>query len=102
MKAPSRLLLAMVVGSFAGCGDDFHQRECGPGTHDQDGVCVPDGTTNCGPGTIEMNGQCVPDPNVVCDDGTVFDPATGTCVPDDSVCGDGTVLIDGVCRDPGT
>lgn len=101
MKTASRVVLAIVVGVFSGCGDNWEQRECGPGTHDQDGVCLPDGETNCGPGTVEMNGECVPDGSVVCGDGTVFDPGTGMCDPDPTVCAPGTVLVNGMCQDTG-
>lgn len=64
------------------------QLECGPGTHEEGGTCVPDEVPepaaptcpagqvledgrcvdiapalDCGPGTVEMDGQCVPDPD---------------------------------------
>lgn len=64
------------------------QLECGPGTHEEGGTCVPDEAPepaaptcpagqvleggrcvdiapalDCGPGTVEMEGQCVPDPD---------------------------------------
>src|SRR5436853_7205941 len=83
MKTFSRLALATVISVFAGCGDNWEQRECGPGTHEENGQCLPDGT---GPS---------------CGDGTVLDPASGTCVPDPSVCGEGTVLVNGMCQDVG-
>lgn len=81
-----------------GCGDN--SKECGPGTVDQAGECVP--ADSCGFGTKhdEVTGQCVPDGTVVCSDGTVLDPLTGTCKLDPNACRDGTVLIGDACVDP--
>ena len=70
------------------------QLECGPGTHEEGGTCVPDEAPepaaptcpagqvleggrcvdiapalDCGPGTVEMDGQCVPDPDAGSGDG---------------------------------
>lgn len=47
-----------------------------------DGVCVGTGTP------------------VTCTDGTILDSTTNTCVIDPASCQDGTVLIDGACKDP--
>ena len=45
----------------AGCGDDPKGLECGLGTVESSGECVP---LDCVDGTFELNGQCVPiDPN---------------------------------------
>lgn len=81
-----------------GCGDN--SKECGPGTVDQGGECVP--AANCGFGTKhdDVTGECVPDGTTVCSDGTVFDPLTGTCKLDPSACHDGSVLIGDACVDP--
>src|SRR5687768_13874632 len=94
------LWLCAVTAALASCGDG--SKTCGPDTREENGVCVA--AIDCGPGTIanEDGNACVPDGSVVCSDGTMFDVASGTCVPSDAVCGDGTVLIDGVCRDPAT
>ncbi|MEO6774617.1 MAG: hypothetical protein ABI467_16660, partial [Kofleriaceae bacterium] len=54
----------------------------GTGTVDKDGVCTPDGTGS------------------ICGDGTTLDASSGSCVPSDSVCGGGTVLVNGTCQDP--
>jgi hypothetical protein len=64
--------------------------ECGPGTFEENGVCVPaDNTVNaaaCGPFTELIGGQCVPQfPPTVCDDTSTLeelDVATGvtTCI----------------------
>lgn len=56
---------AAVAGSAAtvlSCGDTTSGLECGVGTIEQDGECVPESTLDCGDGTIEVNGECVPDP----------------------------------------
>jgi hypothetical protein len=92
-------VLAIVgLGCALGCGDN--SKECGPGTIDEGGVCVP--AANCGFGTRrdEETGECVPDGSVVCSDGTVFDTLTGRCEIDPTACQDGTVLINNACADP--
>lgn len=45
--------------SLAGCGDDGGT-QCGPGTVEQDGECVPESELVCGEGTHELAGECVP------------------------------------------
>lgn len=77
MKSPGVLAALCLLG----CGDNSNQ--CGPGTEENDGVCEP-----------------VPDADLICGDGTILDGLTNECVPDPSVCGGGTVLINGECRDP--
>lgn len=92
-------LVALVLSSCAlACGDN--SKECGPGTIDESGVCVPAG--NCGFGTKldEETGDCVADGSVVCSEGTVFDPQSGRCKVAPSACQDGTVLIHNACVDP--
>jgi hypothetical protein len=91
-------LLLLVLAAGGGCGDN--SKECGPGTVDEDGMCVP--AANCGFGTKrdEETGECVPDGSVVCSEGTVFDPLTGRCGIDPTSCRDGTVLINNACVDP--
>jgi subtilisin-like proprotein convertase family protein len=108
---------ALAVAS-AGCGDSG--AECGAGTVEQDGVCVPtadvcgDGTTfnaatgecegdiECAPGTVLEAGECVPDGSVICGTGTTYNEDTGECDPDITDCGTGTVLdpATGECVDP--
>jgi len=69
-------LTGLMGGGAAGCGDDGF--ECGEGTVDMDGVCVP---------TDE-----------VCGEGTTYDMASGTCLPDGGLeCGEGTIEMDGEC-----
>ena len=89
MSAPMKRNRFVVVTTVAfaallgavGCGDNSH--DCGTGTKlDDKGYCVPDS------------------PSSICGDGTKLDTATNTCVPDASVCGGGTVLVNGVCQDP--
>lgn len=97
MKA--KLLLGMLfVCALAACGDN-DLVECGDNTMLVNGECVS--SAMCGPGTVSDGmGMCVPDGTVVCSDGTMFDTASGMCVPSSDVCGEGTVLVDGECRDP--
>lgn len=45
--------------SLSGCGGG-DGTECGPGTVEQDGACVPESELECGEGTHEFNGECVP------------------------------------------
>lgn len=61
-----------------------------------------DNSKQCGPGTEDNNGECVPvtGGGLICGDGTILDELTSECVPDPSVCGGGTVLINGECKDP--
>jgi len=91
--------LALVVGLAAvGCGDDRSNTTCGEGTRLEGEVCVPTAPEiECGTGTVEQNGECVPDGSVICEQGTRFDTATGQCVVDPSACADGTVFVNGEC-----
>jgi hypothetical protein len=90
-------LAFVLLAAVAGCGDN--SRECGPGTLESGGACLPQAT--CGFGTHQQEGtyQCVPD-ETACSDGTVFDPLTGSCKIDPGACQDGTVLIGDHCVDP--
>ncbi|MDB4963759.1 MAG: hypothetical protein JWP01_3758 [Myxococcales bacterium] len=72
------LVSAAVLG--AGCGDSSHL--CGPGTTLEEGVCVGAGGT------------------VTCTNGTRLDPETHACEIDPASCQDGTVLINGACKNP--
>jgi len=78
------LRIALVTGAalvVAACGDNA--KECGENTElDEDGYCVGTG----GP--------------AMCTNGTILDPTTNSCVLDPDACQDGTVLINGACRDP--
>lgn len=69
-------LTGLMSGVAAGCGDD--------------------GGFECGDGTVEMDGTCVPT-DEVCGAGTTYDMATGTCVTDGLECGEGTIAMDGEC-----
>ena len=77
MKSPGVLAVLCLIG----CGDNSTQ--CGAGTEENNGVCEP-----------------VAGAGLICGDGTVLDELTDECVPDPSVCGGGTVLINGECKDP--
>jgi hypothetical protein len=50
----------VVIGSLvsAGCGGD-DTTECGAGTIELEGVCVPENGLECGEGTFEFGGECV-------------------------------------------
>ncbi len=87
---------------MAGCGDNSNSVVCGNGTTEQNGICVADngGGNSCGTGTVAMGTECVPDGSVICETGTMFDMATGTCVADITGCASGTIIVDGVCKDP--
>ena len=87
------LFLGMSM-SVAACSDNGV--DCGEGTTDQDGQCVPAPTAvTCGEGTTAVGGTCTP--NVVCGDGTTA--KDGKCVPTTAsiTCGDGTTAKDGKC-----
>lgn len=97
--------------------------DCAPGTRQEGLACVPQcqtgemwtgsecaPATSCAPGTVLQGNQCVPacgageywDGNACadvpgCDQGTVFNPQTGRCEIDASVCAPGTRLENGVC-----
>jgi hypothetical protein len=92
------LVTLATLGCVVGCGDN--SKECGPGTVDEGGTCVP--AANCGFGTTrdEVTGACVPDGSVVCSEGTLFNPLTGRCEIDPGACRDGTILINNACVDP--
>lgn len=62
------IALAALAASPA-CGDG--SRQCGAGTMDFDGVCVPSSEITCGDGTKLDNAQCVVDPDA-CQAGTVL------------------------------
>ncbi|MBA2663539.1 MAG: hypothetical protein H0U74_14720 [Bradymonadaceae bacterium] len=83
------ILTALAATSMlaAGCGGGA---ECGTGTVERDGQCVPRTSTEtleCGAGTILTDGACVLD-NSGCGTDTVLE--AGVCVPAASVCGVGT------------
>ncbi len=72
-------VFAIVVG-VASCGDN--SRQCGEGTHDDNGICKADLPPSCSGGTI-------------------LDEETNSCVIDPNACQDGTVLVGAECVDPG-
>lgn len=78
----NRLLQVVALHAcLGGCGDNTKQ--CGLGTEDQDGICVPTGMAVS-----------------ICTDGTILDEPTNTCVIDPASCQDGTVLVNNRCQDP--
>lgn len=87
----SRLMIISFVGTvaaaplLASCGSI----DCGEGTHEENGACVPaddhENNSQCGPMTHLEGSACVPDEIVVCDPATTtefVDPVTGiiTCI----------------------
>jgi hypothetical protein len=82
----SGVVVALVGFSNVGCD----AVDCGTGTIEQNGTCVPaddqPGSAQCGPGTVlGTSGKCEPEVVVVCDPDTTreeVDPETGeiTCV----------------------
>jgi hypothetical protein len=112
-KTESALFIASAAAAlalaFGGCGGGT---ECGEGTVEQDGACVPvldgvcaEGThlagsrcvpdAACGPDTHLVDGRCVPD--MACGPGTHLEG--GQCLPD-AECGEGTVfdVATGMCE----
>lgn len=89
MRVPFRFALVSAALAGAAAGSlSCTTLECGLGTVERDGECVPGTGTNastCGEGTALVDGICVPDPIVECDPDTTEvdeDPETGvvTCV----------------------
>ncbi len=115
MHTRNYIIIGTLVSALAflgaACGDDI---ECGTGTIEMDGVCVPTDAV-CGPnatwdsasqtcvgatcadGTTLEDGECVPDGSVICGDGTTYNETTGECDPDITECAEGTTDVDGVC-----
>ena len=81
--------IVVVIGGLSSCGGP----ECGPGTTENDGTCVP----VCGPGTTLANDRCEPDGSTICAQGTKYNPETSTCEVDPSACAAGTALVNGMC-----
>jgi len=90
-KLTAIFLIAGFSFSILACGGEG--TECGPGTTEQDGVCVPD-IIECGDGTVLQGDQCVPIcgnnqywdgtqcvDTPECAAGTTFNPTTGECEP---------------------
>jgi hypothetical protein len=144
MKRLGLIFLAVLL-VLPGCGGD-EGMECGAGTVQQGGKCVPvivdcapgtrqegwecvpmcptgevwDGNqcmpgAECAPGTVLQGNQCVPacgtdqywDGDACadvpeCDQGTTFNPQTGMCEVNDTVCAQGTTLQNGKCVPEGT
>lgn len=92
------LALVGSTAALSGCGDSG--ADCGAGTTEVDGVCIPNDMV-CAAGTVfDMTTlTCVPDgPDITCGMGTILDEATGMCIPSSTTeCGTGTVLRDGLC-----
>ena len=110
LKIYGVVLGAALAVSTGGCASDT---ECGTGTTEVDGTCVPTdsvcgensqwddtskqcvGQSVCAAGTSLMGNECVPDGSVICETGTTW--AEGKCVADITGCATGTVLVAGEC-----
>jgi hypothetical protein len=112
------VVLTVAPLAWVGCGDDDKGggggAQCGAGTTEVDGVCVPDAVTpvSCAAGTVRVGNTCVPAENlcdagqawvggacvdlVDCAAGTVRGPS-GDCVPADNLCDPGFAWSDGEC-----
>lgn len=80
-------VLASVAVVGAGCGS-----ECGDGTVEENGVCVPEGLGKCGAGTALQGGECKP----AC--GAGLTAGVNGCIIAQGTCGAGTELVEGQCR----
>ena len=79
------------------CVPSYEEVTCAPGTRLSPAGCVPDLATLCGAGTIASLGRCLPASVLVCGPGT--QQIEDSCVPKEAslTCGEGTVVRDGVC-----
>jgi hypothetical protein len=90
-KLTAMILISGLSFCLSACGGDG--TECGPGTTDQNGTCVPD-ILECGDGTVLQDDQCVPICGTdqywdgtqcvntpECAAGTTFNSQTGECEP---------------------
>ena len=64
---------------------------CGPGTHQENGLCVAN--IECGPGTVDVDGSCVcaapcadGDGDAICDDADPCPSDPGNDADDDGLC----------------
>ena len=71
--------------------------ECGEGTQEIEGACLPVNTRSCGEGTVDSQGVCVPRSRLSCGPGTRRDGASCVAIPTPDPCADGTVSVDGTC-----
>lgn len=75
-RTPLALLLWALVSLLAGC----EGLDCGPGTHQEGDQCVPNLAINCdGDGVEFRDGRCVPQASV-CGQGTTWDAEARLCV----------------------
>jgi hypothetical protein len=92
------MIAVLLAGVACGEGDET---ECGEGTVERDGACVPESMVRCGDGTLSVDGACVPDQER-CGAGTSFDPDAGECLPEIVECGAGTTAMNGRCVPDGS
>ena len=70
---------------------DSEKKKCVPDDEAMKGLCGPLSTWDA------EAGKCVADTKKACGTHASFDDALGMCVMQASACGQGTVLLDGVC-----
>jgi hypothetical protein len=94
-----RSLLLSVAAFLAACqgNDALPSVQCGDGTKESQGQCLPSQTLICGEGTVESQGTCVPQSTLACGPGTRRDGASCVPTPAPAPCADGTLTLDGVC-----
>lgn len=76
--------------------------ECGPGTHQVAGGCVPSLPPTCGPGTDLVDAVCIPVEGQDIECGAMTHLEDGACVGDVDVPGNATRYIEVVLSKPGT
>lgn len=91
MKKCLMLSLAAILALAVGACGGGNGTECGAGTVEQDGTCVP----TCDDGEYWDGTECAAVP--ACAEGTTFNATTGECVPDIDDCAPGTTLVNGQC-----
>lgn len=91
-------LLIPVALVSAGC----ESNQCGPGSHQVAGGCVPSLPPTCGPGTDLVDGVCIPveGEDIVC--GAMTHLEDGACVGDVDVPGNATRYVELVLTKPQT
>lgn len=79
---------SLALTCFAACSGDDPSANCGAGTVERDGRCIPVGGQDTGHPDAD-------DDQLTCGEGTIR--IDGECRPEDSLCGEGTVYEDGEC-----
>jgi hypothetical protein len=92
--------IVLSAAYVAGCGSS---RECGEGTIEMMGRCVPTSSLGCGDGTHLDTASMTCEPDAVCGAGTTLNAATGMCEAIDGLsCATGTIAMGDECVPDGT